>query len=398
MLSQNLRSSSRRPDAAAGGRGLSATATASGFTSTNPSNNSPSPPIPGTSISLQRHLSPIVSPFETNTPSTSSLSLPFGSPDTASTTSTDQQNLSRDVSPLDLNGEHIPIEPLPMSSLTIQKTVDQILQNLSLKPWKHAILELLTTSAWVDWEGTNFMTYTESGNTEYLYVRPCYRDLYQILHETWQGEKPHVRDPQHCALITGTPGIGKSIFGEMLCAVISQRPKATLLFYEDKETNGKVLIWQKKAFKVDNDQAVEIVDKICDAGIFSTKSHDEDLIEIWSIGDTSIPVLHRLINRICITSPGQARIGDFSSEIKFWVKKHKAITLVVPPCNWEEICFIRLAHGSKKACSLETLRERFELWGGVPRSIILRRGLTPELADSVPQFENNGGSAILGVL
>ena len=230
------------------------------------------------------------------------------------------------------------------------------------------------------------MTYTESGNPEYLYVRPCYRDLYQILHETWQGEKPHVRDPQHCALITGTPGIGKSIFGEMLCAVISQRPKATLLFYEDKETNGKVLIWQKKAFKVDNDQAVEVVNKICSAGIFSAKSHDEDLIEIWSIGDTSIPVLHRLINRICITSPGQARIGDFSSELKFWVKKHKAITLVVPPCNWEEICFIRLAHGSKKACSLETLRERFELWGGVPRSIVLRRGLTPEIADS--EFHN----------
>jgi hypothetical protein len=127
---------------------------------------------------------------------------------------------------------------------------------------------------------------------------------------------------------------------------------------------------------------VEVVNKICSAGILSAKSHDEDLIEIWSIGNTSIPVLHRHISRICVTSPGQVRIGHFSSELKFWVKKHKAITLGIPPCNWEEICFIRLAHGSKKPCSLENLRERFEFWGGVPRSIVLCQGLTPEIADS----------------
>jgi len=188
------------------------------------------------------------------------------------------------------------------------------------------------------------------------------------------------------------------MFGEILCTVIPQPPKPTPLFYEDEETNGKALIWQKKASKVDVDEAVEVVKKISSVGIFSANSHDEDLIEIWSIGDSSIPVLYRHINRICITSPGQTRIGDFSSKLKFWVKKSKATTLVVPPCNWEETCFIRLAHDLKDVCWLETLRERFELWGGVPRSIILRRGLTPELADSVPQFENNGGSAILGVL
>jgi len=273
-----------------------------------------------------------------------------------------------------------------MSPQTVQKTVDQILQTLLLKPWEPAILEFLTTSTWVGWEGANFMTYTESGNPEYLYVRPYYRELYQTLHETWQGEKPHVKDPQHCVLITGTPGIGKSIFGKMLCTVISQRPKPTLLFYEDKEANGKALIWQKKAFRVDDYQAVEVVKKILSAGIFSAKSHDDDLIEIWSIGDTSIPVLHRLINRICITSPRQARIGDFSSEAKFWVKNNKAITLVVPPCDWEETCFIRLIHDSKQVCSLEILRERFELWGGVPRSIIPSRGLTSEIADS--EFHN----------
>ena len=338
-------------------------------------------------MSLQHRLSPIVSPFETtNTPSNPPLGLRFGSPDTASTTSAGQQTPTRDPSPIDLNDEHGSTQPLPISSLNVQKTVDQILQTLSLKQCEHEILELLTTSAWVDWEGANFMTYTEFGNRQYRYVRPCYRDLYQILNEMWQGEKPDVMDPQHCALITGTPGIGKSIFGEMLCTVISQRTKPTILFYEDKETNGKILIWQKKAFEVDIKQAVEVVKKLHSAGIFSANSHDEDLIEIWSIGDTSIPVLHRHVNRICITSPGEARIGDFSSKLKFWVKKNKAITLVVPPCNWEETCFIRLAHDFKHVCSLETLRERFELWGGVPRSIVLCRGLTPEIADS--EFHN----------
>jgi hypothetical protein len=364
-------------------RGLSATTSANGLTYTNSSSNSVSPT---TLMSLQHGLSPIVSPFNTYTPSNPPLGLFFGSPYTTSTTFSGQQTPLRDPSPLDLNDGHVSIGRLPVSPLDVQKTVDQILQTLSMKVCEPEILDLLTTSAWVGREGANFMTYTESGTREYIYIRPCYRDLYRILDDTWQGKKPSVKSPQHCALITGTPGIGKSMFGEMLCTVISQRPKPTLLFYEDTETNGRVVIWQKKAFKVDADQAVEVVKKLISAGIFSVNSHDEDLIEIWSIGDTSIPVLHRHINRICITSPGQARIGDFSSKLKFWVKKNKAITLVVPPCNWEEICFIRLAHDFKEVCSLETLRERFELWGGVPRSIVIRRGLTPERADS--EFHN----------
>ena len=144
-------------------RGLSATDSANGLTSTNSrnSNNSASHTIPGTSMSLQHRLSPIVSPFETtNTPSNPPLDLRFGSPDTASTTSAGQQTPTRDQSPIDLNDEHGSTQPIPISSLNVQKTVDKILQTLSLEQCEHEILELLTTSAWVDWEGANFMTYT----------------------------------------------------------------------------------------------------------------------------------------------------------------------------------------------------------------------------------------------
>jgi hypothetical protein len=311
---------------------------------------------------------------------------PFSPPDTASTMTADEQDLAGNVSPLALAPDS-PVITHSSAEVAIRK-VDEILLKFGLESRKVSLLELLETSSWVLREGGNFLTYKESGNQQYRFVRPSYQDIYQIVQEKSKGKKPHSLGRQNCILISGTPGIGKSVFGEVLCAVVSQQEKRTLLFFEDQVETGRIVVWKKKAYKVaDNLQAVDLVNQIISTGVFSTKSHDDDLIDIWSIGDTSIPVTHRSIKSICISSPGQTRIGEFARSLKGWVKHKKALTLVLPPCSWQEINFIRLAHDPDMTCSTDKLRARFELWGGVPRSIILEdMDLTSEQADE--EFQN----------
>ena len=114
-------------------------------------------------------------------------------------------------------------------------------------------------------------------------------------------------------------------------------------------------------------------------------SHDDDQIEIWSIGDTSLPFEDWHINRICITSPGHARIGNFSMKLKQWVKNNHALTLAIPPCTWDEILHIRLScfgDLAEKECPIDTLQQAFDLWGGIPRTLMYDQSLDASHADS----------------
>ena len=223
------------------------------------------------------------------------------------------------------------------------------------------------------------------GKQKSFYIRPCYQDIYQILHDTWKGEKPRYEEPQHCVLITGTPGIGKSVFGKILCAVISQRPKPSLIFYREVYQSYPTIFWQGKAYVTETErEPYKVVHQLLQMGLYST-SHDHDKLEIWSIGDTNIPFEDWHINRICITSPGQGRIGEFSMKLKYWVKNNHALTLAIPPCTWDEILNIRLAcfdDLAEKKFPVNILRQRFDLWGGAPRTLMYDQCLDARNADS----------------
>src|SRR5277367_2363239 len=130
-------------------------------------------------------------------------------------------------------------------------------------------------------------------------------------------KKPRYEDPQHCVLITGTPGIRKSVFGKILCTVISQRSKPTLIFYQGVHASSPTLFWLGNVYTIETEkESRKILEQLLQMGICST-SHD-DLVEIWSIGDTSLPLEDWHINRVCITSPGQDRTDTFSAELKQW--------------------------------------------------------------------------------
>ena len=262
--------------------------------------------------------------------------------------------------------------------------VDEVVGKLRVAAG-NGVLEMINTCHWEDIDGSYFMRYTDEGKEKTFYIRPCYQDVYQILHDTWKGEKPRYEEPQHCVLITGTPGIGKSVFGKMLCAVISQRPKPSLIFYQGVHVSFPTLFWKGNAYTMKTEiESREVLQQLLEAGICST-SHDDDDVEIWSIGDTTLPPEDWHIKRICITSPGQTRTGNFSAELKQWVKNNHSLTLTIPPCTWDEILHIRFAcFGglAEKKCPVKTLRERFDLWGGVPRTLMYKQCLDASHVDA----------------
>lgn len=208
-----------------------------------------------------------------------------------------------------------------------------------------------------------------------IYVRPCYQDVYSILNERWRGEKEEgFGITSCCALITGTPGIGKSVFGCFLAKKLMQRQKPALVLYKPLHCEFTKFFWQGVCYMVSNTDAIDLINSVIERGdLFSQTSHDEDKMEIWSIGDAQIPFDVACINQVCISSPGKAE--DSSSQIKTWVKNNNAITLTMPPCEWNEMVHIREAifgDSADEKCPLAPLRERFTKWGGVPRTLLLK--------------------------
>lgn len=256
-------------------------------------------------------------------------------------------------------------------------------------------LPLMHESSWRIRDNDNEFIITPDGCPN-LYVRPCYQDVYSILDERWRGRKAiGIGVTRHCALITGTPGIGKSIFGHVLSKRLMQRKEPALILYQAPDCDFTEIFWQGRCFGATYFNAARLVKGIvnCD-DLYSKTSHDADALEIWSIADSQLPMAVPSINRVCISSPG--RTADVSSRIKMWVKTNLAVTLTLPPCEWDEIVCIREAmfgDSADKECPLTPVKERYTRWGGVPRTLLQDPSLLVEaqskfrrlkIADALP--------------
>lgn len=237
------------------------------------------------------------------------------------------------------------------------------------------IVAIQTTAEWIDAGGKDFMKYNWRDQTFQYFVRPCYKEIYTILDDVHgrKGSKHNkVKDSRH-TFITGTPGIGKSIFGLVLCRMLCDREKQILLFYETEDMS-KSVFWDGRGYTFNYEtEAINLIEKVITVGLCSLVSYDEDVIEIWSIGDSTLPIRDLSIRQICIASPGDARFGTNAGLFKRWIKNYLALTLALPPCSWAEILSIRSAlfqDTAEEVHPLSELRARFELWGGVPRTIL----------------------------
>src|SRR5579871_4178667 len=222
----------------------------------------------------------------------------------------------------------------------------------------------LTNSSWSEVGTSRYLTLEESDIDESraIYVRPCYVEIFQILCDMWTGNKRCI-EHKSAALITGTPGIGKSLGGLVFCQMALSRPKPALVLYRARFMSPKIvrLLWQGRQWLIPEMYCDYIFYALLEDGLISQKSHEDDKIEIWSIGDTCIPSMSdSACNLICITSPGQSDSQtSFGCDLKEWKKGFYPKTLTAPPCNWEELLAIRACHynfDEKKAdekCPLE---------------------------------------------
>jgi hypothetical protein len=211
-----------------------------------------------------------------------------------------------------------------------------------------------------------------------IFIRPSYIDVYELLDEKFRGSKFDIRvEGATAALLTGTPGIGKTVFGQVLTKIVANRKKPALIFYSNR--SGRIeLFWQGKTFGILESAAESLIWDIVwdEQSLCSLFSHELDQLEIWSIGDSRLPIAVDGIIQVCIASPGT----QTADEIKRWAKAQYAMQLTFPPCEWDEICHIRTALYRENAsvnCPLDELQKRFDVWGGVPRTILLQ----PEVLD-----------------
>lgn len=79
-----------------------------------------------------------------------------------------------------------------------------------------------------------------------LYIRPCYRRLYNLLWTSCSKEKKHPLG----FVVTGTPGIGKSAFALYLIKQLGSRQQ--IVYYEYQEARA----WRRIKFDFSGPQAV----------------------------------------------------------------------------------------------------------------------------------------------
>jgi hypothetical protein len=262
------------------------------------------------------------------------------------------------------------------ASEDIKSQVRRILKDMVVAGWLDKLdamkshLKTIEDSRWDVRDNANFLV--TPANQVDIYVRPCYQEVYSLLHGIWQGEKNHTLEGKNrCVLITGTPGIGKSVFGLVLLKMVMQRRKPALIFYQPFGSKSLQIFWQGEHYMAQESNAEKLIIQTFEKShLCSSTSHNLDLIEIWSVADAHIPLQFDFINRLCITSPQQLIA---SGEIKKWKKDKRALTLAFPPCEWEELIQIRSTlypETADEMCPLDKLKEQYEFWGGVPRNLI----------------------------
>lgn len=146
----------------------------------------------------------------------------------------------------------------------------------------------------------------------YIDVRPCYQNLYSIFNERWRGGKEEGFGITSSVFVTGTPGIGNSVFDCFLAKKLMQCLKPAIVLYKPLHSKFTKFFWQCVCYMVSKTDGIDLINIVIEReDLFSQASHDEDMMEIWFIGDTEIPFDIPCINQVCISSPGKAEDSCF---------------------------------------------------------------------------------------
>jgi hypothetical protein len=157
-------------------------------------------------------------------------------------------------------------------------------------------------------------------------------------------------DTRNRVLVTGTPGIGKSVFGFYLILRLLHLRETFILYHSTKD-QLRVLFRNGRIFR-GNLQS------------FDEEARHEAIIIIYDCADP-LPVLtYRAVRTIALSSPRQHHYNDFGKTAMFFY---------MPPWEWEEVAIL--------AQSLQKTREEivacYKLFlhvGGIPRHLFESSG------------------------
>jgi hypothetical protein len=182
----------------------------------------------------------------------------------------------------------------------VKSTVESKMAKLEVKKLKEQAWAIHQRSTKANDDGAKFLVHE---TLDYdIFVRPSYIDIYELLDEKFRGSKFDIRvEGATAALLTGTPGIGKTVFGLILTKIVANKKKPVLIFYCNKPEKIE-LFWEGKTFKILESDAEYLVQDIVQGEhhLYTLLSYELDQLEIWSIGDSRLPIN---ADGICIASP-----------------------------------------------------------------------------------------------
>ena len=171
---------------------------------------------------------------------------------------------------------------------------------------------------------------------EFLYVRQSYKDLHKLISTHYA---------ENNVIITGTPGVGKSLFALYELYIAIKGGKTVVFHYQPTHTTS-VFDNRKIAFISD---AVEPYLK------------EQDTVYLHDAGTKLLAQYRSYRGRILVfSSPERTNYAEVQ-------KKSGTIMLYMPTWSWSEICLVI----PKTKINQAMTQEMFDKFGGVPRYIFI---------------------------
>lgn len=237
-------------------------------------------------------------------------------------------------------------------------------------------------------------------STDSIIIRPCYDHLLPQIHNRILREEGYV------TAVTGTPGIGKSVFGVLLVRHYVQQKK-TVLYWEDDNIYMFSFDSEAKRFFGLNDFA-ELDGKVCCAGYWDTAKtrhwpdffnapSEFDIVVIHDpkMGDTRVALRETHIKRlIYILSHGH-------SLISFWATKgggpfrYEFLPLWSKPETVRSLPQLKRQDSTASPLDVNEVDELYNRFGGCIRGWLAQGAVWSELSTKIEEVAKNHGDNVL---
>ena len=207
-----------------------------------------------------------------------------------------------------------------------------------------------------------------------IYIRKAYEDLFTLICNNLHPENPEKR--LHRITITGTPGIGKSVFlFYILWRLANEKGAKTVVLCRESD-NGRIYVFQ-------ND------------GCWRT--HEFWDVEKFLEDPSSWYLTDSTESRPAVVDATTIWVVPFRSRLRMWLKyNHCSSPYYLPVWSLEELEMTAFLYSR----DLQLVKERYTLIGGIPRFVLermndlkgnIRRAISVLAVNRLFEFVSNAG-------